>query len=236
MSGEATLPVDAVMLDEYGHPIGQLTVSMGGPSGVPKPDTAIEVAGENALEDNAAQLPGISPAEIAEFYPGYDDADKRLQAKRLILNEGKDALVVAQAVGVPERTVLMWVSNGKWAEARRREVLAKDEMSRLELAETRIKKRNAVFHDQLNQAERIRKKAIESIENDAAPVKSGAEAWAAAAKTEQAILGLSEAGKLAAADGSEEGGKSGKSGNKETTPLVMVFQQNGGLPPIRRAN
>lgn len=236
MSAETTNPVDAVLLDDYGKPIGQLVVSMGGPTAVEKADTSVEDAQSNALEDNAAQLPGIAPAEIAEYYPGYDDPDRREKAKRMILNEGRDVVVVAQAVGVPERTVLMWVANGRWAEARRRELLAKDELSRLDLAETRIRERNEVFHSQLDQAKRIRKKAIEGIESESVSVKSGAEAWAAAAKTEQTILGLSDAGKVAAADGTDsdgDGRKKGSGSGDGKAPLVMVIN-GGGLPPIRR--
>ena len=234
MSTDTTNPVDAVLLDDYGKPIGQLVVNMSGPSAVQMPDNAIEDAKEDALEDNAAQLPGISSTEIAEYYPGYDDHDKREKAKRMILNEGRSVVVVAQAVGVPERTVLMWVANGKWAEARRREILAKDELSRLDLAETRIRERNSVFHSQLDQAKRIREKALSAIENESISVRSGAEAWAAAAKTEQTILGLSDAGKVAAADGSDDADEKGKSGSGNAkAPLVMVFQ-GGGLPPIRR--
>lgn len=231
MSTETTNPVDAVLLDDYGKPIGQLVVSMGGPTAVEKADTAVEVAKDAALEDNAAQLPGISPAEVAEYYPGYDDPDKRERAKRLILNEGKGSFDVAIAVGVPERTVLMWVANGHWAEARRRELIAKDELSRLDLAETRIRERNGVFHEQLTQAKQIRKKALEDIEKEKVSVKSGAEAWAAAAKTEQTILGLSDAGKVASADGRD--GDDGKGSPKDQRPLVCVIQ-GGGLPPIRR--
>lgn len=232
MSTETANPVDAVLLDDYGKPIGQLVVSMGGPTAVEKADTAVEDAQSDALEDNASQLPGVAPSEIAEYYPGYDDADKRERAKRLVLNEGRDAQAVAAEVGVPERTVLMWVANGHWAEARRREIVAKDELSRLELAETRIRKRNAVFHEQLEQAAHIRQKAIDGIDNDTTSVKSGAEAWTAAAKTEQTILGLSEAGKVASADGKDdEDGDGGKRSRKD--PLVVVFQ-GGGLPPIRR--
>lgn len=235
MSTETTNPVDAVLLDDYGKPIGQLVVNMSGPGSVPVADTALADAKDDALADNAAQLPGIAPAEIAEYYPGYDDPDRREKAKRMILNEGRDVVVVAQAVGVPERTVLMWVANGRWAEARRRELLAKDELSRLDLAETRIRERNEVFHSQLDQAKRIRNKALTAIENESTSVKSGAEAWAAAAKTEQTILGLSDAGKVASADGTDDGGDrkkgTGEGGGK--MPLVMVFQ-GGGLPPIRR--
>lgn len=235
MSTETTNPVDAVLLDDYGKPIGQLVVSMGGPTSVEKADTAVEDAKDDALADNAAQLPGISPAEVAEYYPGYDDPDKREKAKRIILNEGKGALEAAIAVDVPERTVLMWVANGHWAEARRRELIAKDELSRLDLAETRIRERNGVFHEQLTQAKRIRKKALEDIEKDKVSVKTGAEAWSAAAKTEQTILGLSEAGKVASADGKDDGdGGDDKGGPKLKQPLVCIIQ-GGGLPPIRRA-
>lgn len=231
MSTETTNPVDAVLLDDYGKPIGQLVVNMSGPGSVPVADTALEDAKDDALADNAAQLPGIAPAEIAEYYPGYDDPDKRDKAKRMVLNEGRDAAVVAQAVGVPERTVLMWVANGRWAEARRRELLAKDELSRLDLAETRIKERNKVFHSQLEQARLIRDRAITAIKNESTSIKSGAEAWTAAAKTEQTILGLSDAGRVAAADGTDDGDKKGDKDSRK--PLVMVFQ-GGGLPPIRR--
>lgn len=224
--------VDAAMLDEYGNPIGQLVVKMGPKEdSLPVADPSVELAQDAAEEDAAAELPGVGPKEIAEFYPSYDDPAKKAEAKRRILNEGLDVATVARLVSVPERTVLMWVANNHWAEARRRELVARDELSRLDLAETRIRKRNAVFHEQLEQAEQIRRKAIEGIKEETTSVKSGAEAWAAAAKTEQTILGLSEAGRVAAADGKDDGDDGKKGGEK--APLVMVFQ-GGGLPPIRR--
>lgn len=229
---EVLNPVDNVMLDEYGNPIGSLVVNMGPKeAALHVPDDAMPAAQDAAAEDVALELPGVGPGEVAEFYPGYDDAQRRDRAKRMFLEGDYDVARISAAVAVPERTVLMWVANNHWAEARRREVLAKDEISRLDLAETRIRKRNAVFHEQLDQAERIRKKAIEGIEADKVSVKSGAEAWAAAAKTEQTILGLSEAGKVASADGKDDG--DGKGGGKVQNPLVMVIQ-GGGLPPIRR--
>ena len=229
---EVLNPVDNVMLDEYGNPIGQLVVNMGPKeAALHVPDDSMPVAQDAAAEDAALELPGVAPAEIAEFYPGYDDAQKRDKARRMFLTGEYDVARISSAAAVPERTVLMWVANHHWAEARRREVLAKDEISRLDLAETRIRKRNAVFHEQLDQAERIRRKAVKGIESDEVSVKSGAEAWAAAAKTEQTILGLSEAGKVASADGKDDGDDDNKKGGK--APLVMVFQ-GGGLPPIRR--
>ena len=231
-------PVDEVMLDEYGNPVGQLNVRLGATSGAPAAvvvsDTAVERAQDDAQADAAESLPGVDPEEIAEYYPGYDDPDKREKAKRLMLAQGKQVAEIASAVLVPERTVYMWISTFHWAEARRLDLMAREEVSRLELAETRIRERNEVFHSQLDQAKRIRNKAIDAIENETASVKSGAEAWAAAAKTEQTILGLSDTGNVAAADGKEKapGGKGGDEDRK--APLVMVIN-GGGLPPIRRA-
>lgn len=223
----------SIMLDEYGNPIGQLAVNMGpAPAALHVADTSVETAQEQALEDDAADLPAISPNEIAEYYPGYDNDELRDRAKRLMLIEGRQVSDIARAVNVPERTVLMWVANYKWADARRRELVAKDEVSRMELAEVRIRRRNEVFRAQLEQAERIREKAARDIADDAVSLKSGTEAWAAAAKTEQTILGLSEAGNVASADG-KEAAKKGASGDGVKQPLVMVFQ--GGALPGRRA-
>lgn len=220
---------DDIMLDEYGNPIGQLAVNMGKPAALAVADTSVEVAQADALEDNAAELPGIAPAEIAEYYPGYDDDRRRDRAKRLMILEGREVSEIAEATGVPERTVLMWASNFRWADARRKAVAAKDEISRLALAETRIRKRNEVFTEQLEQAKRIREKAVKDIASEDVSLKSGTEAWAAAAKTEQTILGLSEAGKLSSTEVDDE--KEGPKGGKQ--PLVAVIV-GGGLPPVRR--
>lgn len=222
----------SIMLDEYGNPIGQLAVNLGpSPAALHVADTSVETAQEQALEDDAADLPAISPNEIAEYYPGYDNDELRDRAKRLMLIEGRQVADIARAVNVPERTVLMWVANFKWADARRRELVAKDEVSRMELAEVRIRRRNEVFQAQLEQAERIRNKAASDIADETVSIKTGTEAWAAAAKTEQTILGLSEAGNVASADGKEAAKKGAPDGAKQ--PLVMVFQ--GGALPGRRA-
>lgn len=225
-------PVDEILLDEYGNPIGQLVVNMGQKeTALAMPDTAMATAQVDALSDIASELPGIAPEEIAVFYPGYDDPDKRNKAKKLFLTDGHEVPDIATAIAVPERTVLMWIANNHWAEARRREIVAKDEISRLSLAETRINMRNAVFHEQLEQAKRIRKTAIDGIELEKISVKSGAEAWAAAAKTEQTILGLSDAGKISSAVGRDDDDDD-NDGKKTKAPLVVVVQ-GGGLPPIR---
>lgn len=223
---------DEVMLDEYGNPIGQLAVNLGPKAAaLTVVDDSVAKAQDAALADDAQDLPGIEPAEVAIYYPGYDDDQKRDRAKRLMLIEGMGVEGIAAKVGVPERTVYMWVANYKWAEAKRKDIVARDDISRMELAETRIRRRNEVFNEQLEQAKAIREKAVQSIKDDEVSVKSGAEAWAAAAKTEQTILGLSEAGKVASADGKEDGEKKDAGGKQ---PLVAVIV-GGGLPPVRRA-
>ena len=223
---------DEMLLDEYGNPIGQLAVNLGPKAAaLAVVDDSVAKAQDAALADDAQDLPGIEPAEVAIYYPGYDDDQKRDRAKRLMLIEGMGVEGIAAKVGVPERTVYMWVANYKWAEAKRKDIVARDDVSRMELAETRIRRRNEVFNEQLEQAKAIREKAVQSIKNDEVSVKSGAEAWAAAAKTEQTILGLSEAGKVASADGKEDGEKKDAGGKQ---PLVAVIV-GGGLPPVRRA-
>lgn len=223
---------DEMLLDEYGNPIGQLAVNLGPKAAaLTVVDDSVAKAQDAALADDAQDLPGIEPAEVAIYYPGYDDDQKRDRAKRLMLIEGMGVEGIAAKVGVPERTVYMWVANYKWAEAKRKDIVARDDVSRMELAETRIRRRNEVFNEQLEQAKAIREKAVQSIKNDEVSVKSGAEAWAAAAKTEQTILGLSEAGKVASADGKEDGEKKDAGGKQ---PLVAVIV-GGGLPPVRRA-
>lgn len=231
--------VDEVMLDEYGNPVGQLNVRLGAAAGAPAAvavsDTAVERAQDDAQADAAENLPGIDPKEIAEYYPGYDDTDKREKAKRLMLAHGKPVAEIAAAVLVPERTVYMWISTFHWAEARRLDLMAREEVSRLELAETRLNRRNEVFREQLDEAKRLRRRAIEAIDSKEASVKSGTEAWAAASKTEQTILGLSDAGNVAAADGKEKPSGGNGEGDERKAPLVMVIT-GGGLPPMRRAD
>ena len=223
---------DEMLLDEYGNPIGQLAVNLGPqPASLVVADESVTKAQDAAVADVAEDLPGIEPAEVAIYYPGYDDDQKRDRAKRLMLIEGVGVEGIAAKVGVPERTVYMWVANYKWAEAKRKDIVARDDISRMELAETRIRRRNEVFNEQLEQAQRIRDKSLKALEDGETSVKSGAEAWAAAAKTEQTILGLSEAGKVASADGKEDGEKKDAGGKQ---PLVAVIV-GGGLPPVRRA-
>ena len=79
------------------------------------------------------------------------------------------------------------------------------------------------------QARQLREAAIEKLENDETSVKSATEAWAAAAKVEHTLVGVSEAGTVANLDGEDPEKK--KDGGKQ--PLVAVIV-GGGLSPIRK--
>lgn len=238
MSADGTTSVmDRVMLDDYGNPVGQLVVNMGPKeTALTVVDDSIERAQDDALTDAVAGLPGIEPKEIAEYYPGYDNDELKHRAKAMLISNGASVAQIASELAIPERTILMWVANGHWAEARRRELAAKDELSRLELAETRVNKRTIVFHRQLEQAEKIRDTAIHGLEDRQIPLKSATEAWAAAAKTEQTILGLSEAGKLAsAAEAAEPNGAGGQPRLPVAQQSLVVVVPGGKLPEVRKA-
>ena len=94
----------------------------------------------------------------------------------------------------------------------------------------RAERRTAVVEEQLEQAKRLRDAALEKLEHEETGVKSATEAWAAAAKVEHTLVGVSEAGTVA----NLEGGDSEQKKDNGKQPLVVVFQGNGGLPPIRR--
>jgi hypothetical protein len=124
----------------------------------------------------------------------------------------------------------MWSYNGQWDQLAKKECAARESQAKLELARIRAEKRTRIVQEQLEQAKQLRDKAIEKLNEGEASVKPAAEAWAAAAKVEHTLTGLSEAGTVADIDGSSDEKK--KDAGKQ--PLVVVFQ-GGGLPPVRRA-
>ena len=109
---------------------------------------------------------------------------------------------------------------------------ARQHQSIVELARVRARHRTEVVKEQLEQAKILREKAMDMLETGEAGVKSATEAWAAAAKIEHTLTGLSEAGTVATLDGEDPEKKKQDSGKQ---PLVMVFQ-GGALPPVRRSN
>lgn len=224
-------PNESILLTEHGTPIGEVVVA-DNVSLPPAPtEASVSENREALLRSTAAELTGDPDGDraVAELYPSYADAEKRKAAMVAYVTEGLAIRDAAARVGVPERTVSMWAYNFGWDRLLKQELAARQTQSVMELAKVRAEKRTQIVTEQLEQAKHLRDAAMEKLENDEASVKSATEAWAAAAKVEHTLAGLSEAGTVASLDGEDPEKK--KDGGKQ--PLVVVFQ-GGGLPPVRR--
>lgn len=226
-------PNEALLLTEQGTPIGEVVIAdnTSVPEVLPNEQEAKE-SREAAFRAQAAELANDPNADraVAELYPGYGDAEKRKLAMTAYVVEQKTIAEAAAAAGVPERTVSMWSYNGQWDQLAKKECAARESQAKLELARIRSERRTKIVEEQLSQAKTIRDSAIQKLQDGDASVKPAAEAWAAAAKVEHTLTGLSEAGTVADVDGQP----ASKGGKDEKQPLVVVFQGNG-LPPVRRA-
>lgn len=224
-------PNESILLTEHGTPIGEVVIADN--SSLPPAPTEASVAEnrEALLKSTAAELTGDPDADkaVAELYPSYADAEKRKSAMVAYVTKGLAIQDVASLVGVPERTVSIWAYNFGWDRLLKQELAARQTQSVMELAKVRAEKRTQIVNEQLEQAKQLRDTAIEKLNDGETSVKSATEAWAAAAKVEHTLAGLSEAGTVASLDGEDPEKK--KDGGKQ--PLVMVFQ-GGGLPPVRR--
>lgn len=213
------------MLTDDGFPIGEIVVSSKPVKrNEPEADDREALVREELLELAAT---GDADQALAELYDGYLDQQKRRKALRLYLVERKSFDEIAEAVGVPPRTVSMWSYNGKWDTALRREIRVEQEHSLLQLTSMRTKRRAAAAKEQLDAAKEVRETALDQLREGNVSVKSAAEAIKSAADTEARILGISESGAFDRGEKSED--EKAKEGGK--TPLVQIFQ--GGLPPIR---
>ena len=226
-------PNESILTTELGTPIGEVVLADNAhvPEVMPN-EQSVEENREAALRTQATELTGDPDADkaVAELYPHYGDAEKRKLAMTAYVVEQKTIAQAAEIAGVPERTVSMWSYNGQWDQLAKKECAARESQAKLELARIRAEKRTRIVQEQLEQAKQLRDKAIEKLNEGEASVKPAAEAWAAAAKIEHTLTGLSEAGTVADIDGSSDEKK--KDAGKQ--PLVVVFQ-GGGLPPVRRA-
>lgn len=224
-------PNESILLTEHGTPIGEVVVADN--SSVPPAPTEASVSEnrEALLKSTAAELTGDPDGDkaVAELYPSYADAEKRKSAMVAYVTKGLDIRAVASLVGVPERTVSIWAYNFGWDRLLKQELAARQTQSVMELAKVRAEKRTQIVNEQLEQAKRLRDTAIEKLNEGETSVKSATEAWAAAAKVEHTLAGLSEAGTVANLDGEDPEKK--KAEGKQ--PLVAVIV-GGGLPPIRR--
>ena len=224
-------PNESILLTEHGTPIGEVVVADN--SSVPPAPTEASVSEnrEALLKSTAAELTGDPDGDkaVAELYPSYADAERRKSAMVAYVTRGLDIRAVASLVGVPERTVSIWAYNFGWDRLLKQELAARQTQSVMELAKVRAEKRTQIVNEQLEQAKRLRDTAIERLNEGETSVKSATEAWAAAAKVEHTLAGLSEAGTVANLDGEDPEKK--KAEGKQ--PLVAVIV-GGGLPPIRR--
>lgn len=224
-------PNESILLTEHGTPIGEVVLADNASCPPAPTEASVAENREALLKSTAAELTGDPDADkaVAELYPHYADVEKRKLAMLFYVTQGRAIKDVAGELGVPERTVSMWAYTFGWDRLLKNELAARQAQSVMELAKVRAEKRTQIVNEQLKQAKQLRDTAIEKLHEGETSVKSATEAWAAAAKVEHTLAGLSEAGTVANLDGEDPEKK--KAEGKQ--PLVMVFQ-GGGLPPVRR--
>ena len=226
-------PNESILLTEDGHPIGDLVVANEG--GVvdttPTSDAEAAAVRHELLRKTAMEMTGDPDADVAlaTLYESYTDEEKRRQAMVYFVTEHCSIAETAAKVGVPERTVSMWIYEGKWEDAAAKEVSVRQSSSILEMELLRTKNRTRVAQEQLNAAQKIRDITLAKLDKDQVSVKSAAEALKSAADVESRILGVSESGAINKSDQTEDT----KAKENKKQPLVVIFQ-GGGLPPPRR--
>lgn len=225
-------PNESILKTELGTPIGEIVIADN--SSLPPAPTEATVA-ENRqalLKSVAAEITGDPDADaaVAQLYDGYADAERRKVAMLAYVTEGMKIADIAAKVGVPERTVSRWAYDFGWDRLVRQELAARQAQSVLELAKVRAERRTQIVEEQLEQAQQLRNSALDKLAEGETSIKSATEAWAAAAKVEHTVVGLSEAGTVADLDG----GSGEKKKDEGKQPLVVVFQGQGNLPPVRR--
>lgn len=222
----------ALLLTEDGFPIGETVLADRTNVPAPVDDAEAEENREELLRVAAQNLTGDPDADtaVAELYPGFCDPDKRKKAMELFVVGGKSADEVGSVVGVPGRTVSQWAHVFRWSDLVKNELAARESQSVLDLARIRSQKRLGIATEQLDQAKEIRNEAMKAIRSGKA-LKSGTEAWAAAAKIEHTLTGVSESGTVADLDG---GSSKEKKDEQRKVPLVCIINGAGGLIPVRK--
>jgi transposase-like protein len=224
-------PNESILLTEDGHPIGEVVIADNSSAPPAPTEASVAESREALLKSTAAELTGDPDGDkaVVELYPSYADAEKRKLAMLFYVTQGRAIKDVAGELGVPERTVSMWAYTFGWDRLLKQELAARQTQSVMELAKVRAEKRTQIVEEQLKQAQTLRNTAIDKLKEGETSVKSATEAWAAAAKIEHTLVGVSEAGEVANLDGEDPEKK--KDGGKQ--PLVAVIM-GGGLPPIRK--
>lgn len=232
----------AMLVTEGGQPIGSIVVSSEHPS------VSLEAANKLACQEAAAavrdeklsSLTGdVMPndPELLEAFPMFADDAKRKAARAYFIETQGSLDATAAKVGVPARTVAQWAYIGQWSEFARREAVVRQSQSVLDVAKLRAHERMTSMREQLAEAREIRRAAAARIREGEGQLRSNAESWNIAARVEQTLTGVSEAGTIAtekgAAPTADADGNDGSPG-KGRQPLVVVFNNSNGLPPVRR--
>lgn len=224
-------PNEAILLTDDGHPIGEVVVAENAYEPPVPSEQSVSENRQAVLKSVAVDLvgdPASADSAVAEWYPGYADAEKRSVARDMFIS-GSNIADIAAKVGVPDRTVAQWMYVNGWDRLVKNELAAKQAASAIELARVRADKRADVARRQLEAAEAVRDEALKQLKTGDTSVKSAAEAMKSAADVEARILGVSDSGALDDTTESKESKDGAKDGKQ---PLVVVF--NGGLPPVRK--
>lgn len=229
----ASNPNSDILLTDDGHPVGELVLASEDTIPLKANEEVENEARGVMLKRQAQELTGNPDASsaVAELYPRINDVEAREKAAKMFVVDDLSITEVSGELGVPQRTIAQWVFLYHWDDLKKHEVMTEHALSVLELARLRTKRRAEAVREQLDEAREIRRAAMDDIRNKSASTRASAEAWASAAKVEHSLLGVSEAGSVAALDDKD---KDEQKGTGKT--LVMVFNnQPGGLPPIRRS-
>jgi len=223
-------PNEAILLTEDGHPIGDLVVANDtSVDTTPTTDAENEETARELMRRTASEMTGDPDADtaVASIFEGIADEDKRRKAMRLFITEHKPIAKIAEEVGVPDRTVSMWMFEGKWGELAAKDAAVRQSASMIEMEMLRSTRRAVVAKEQLDAARKVREAAISKLDADEISVKSAAESLKSASDVEARILGISESGAIDRTDDQTKKTVTEKDGKK---PLVVIFA-NGGLPP-----
>ena len=129
-------PNEAILLTDQGHPIGEVVVADNSYEPPVPTEQSVAENREAVLKSVAADMTG-DPANadkaVAEWYPGYADAEKRAVARDLFV-AGSTIAEVSAKVGVPDRTVAQWMYVNGWDRIVKNELVAQQTASGIELA------------------------------------------------------------------------------------------------------
>lgn len=177
---------------------------------------------------------GFTKNEMGLVFSGYEDRQKYALAKAAYFKTpGITFQDLASMYGITVGTIALWARNGGWAEQMAELIATENNAERLRIAKLRAERLYNTAVKQLNASEKIREKAMDMLDVVRTPahLKSVAEAAKLAADMEARILGVADTGVLDTVKSRREEMEE-KSGKQ---PLVVVFNGDGGLPPIRKS-